>query len=293
MKNQTKAMVMGSFVVVFWATIASAFKIALSGMSYVTLLLIASLTTLVITYLEILRTGKMQEVREFFKSRKRVLKGALQGLLNPFLYYMILLKAYSLLPAQIAQPLNFSWQVVLVIMLAVYFKQKLKLRQITGVLISFAGILLLSANNSASLEGKLSLLGICLAVVSAFVWATYWISKIDLKEDSTVTLFVNFIFGSIYMIAISLFTPFELPALKPLLAAIYVGCFEMGVTFILWGKALNLATNRVALAQMTYITPILSLVIISIVLGEVIGLLTVGGLVLIIAGILVSSLKRV
>ncbi len=293
MKNQTKAMVMGSFVVVFWATIASAFKIALSGMSYVTLLLIASLTTLIITYLEIIRTRKMQEVREFFKSRKRVLKGALQGLLNPFLYYMILLKAYSLLPAQIAQPLNFSWQVVLVIMLAVYFKQKLKLRQITGVLISFAGILLLSADNSASLEGKLSLLGICLAVGSAFVWATYWISKIDLKEDSTVTLFVNFIFGSIYMIAISLFTPFELPALKPLLAAIYVGCFEMGVTFILWGKALNLATNRVALAQMTYITPILSLVIISIVLGEVIGLLTVGGLVLIIAGILVSSLKRV
>lgn len=293
MKNQTKAMVMGSFVVVFWATIASAFKIALSGMSYVTLLLIASLTTLIITYLEIIRTRKMQEVREFFKSRKRVLKGALQGLLNPFLYYMILLKAYSLLPAQIAQPLNFSWQVVLVIMLAIYFKQKLKLRQITGVLISFAGILLLSANNSASLEGKLSLLGICLAVGSAFVWATYWISKIDLKEDSTVTLFVNFIFGSIYMIAISLFTPFELPALKPLLAAIYVGCFEMGVTFILWGKALNLATNRIALTQMTYITPILSLVIISIVLGEVIGLLTVGGLVLIIAGILVSSLKRV
>lgn len=293
MKNQTKAMVMGSFVVVFWATIASAFKIALSGMSYVTLLLIASLTTLVITYLEILRTGKMQEVREFFKSRKRLLKGALQGLLNPFLYYMILLKAYSLLPAQIAQPLNFSWQVVLVIMLAIYFKQKLKLRQITGVLISFAGILLLSANNSASLEGKLSLLGICLAVGSAFVWATYWISKIDLKEDSTVTLFVNFIFGSIFMIIVSLFTPFELPPLKPLLAAIYVGCFEMGVTFILWGKALNLATNRVALAQMTYITPILSLVLISIVLGEVIGLLTVGGLLLIISGILVSSLKRV
>jgi drug/metabolite transporter (DMT)-like permease len=61
----------------------------------------------------------------------------------------------------------------------------------------------------------------------------------------------------------------------------------------LWGKALNLATNRVALAQMTYITPILSLVIISIVLGEVVGLLTVGGLLLIISGILVSSLKRV
>ena len=82
--------------------------------------------------------------------------------------------------------------------------------------------------------------------------------------------------------------PFTLVAERP----VQVGALE-APTLEYRGKALNLATNRVALAQMTYITPILSLVIISIVLGEVIGLLTVGGLVLIIAGILVSSLKRV
>lgn len=284
---------MGGFVVLFWTTVATAFKIALADMSYISLLLIASLTALLVSFGEILLTGKLALVRMFFSNRDMVLKGALQGMLNPLLYYLILFKAYSLLPAQIAQPLNYSWQVVLIIMMALVFKQKLKWQQLAGVMVSFAGIIILSANNSASADGKLSLLGIILALGSAFVWASYWISKIESKEDSSVSLFVNFLFGSLYLIVITLFIPMDIPSLKPFLAAVYVGCFEMGVTFILWGKALNIATNRVILAQITYLSPVLSLLLIHFILGENIVLLTVVGLVFIIGGILVSNLKKV
>ena len=177
-------------------------------------------------------------------------------------------------------------------MMAVFFKQKLKWRQLVGVLVSFAGIIMLSANNAASADGKLSLLGIILALGSTFVWASYWISKIESKEDSSVSLFANFLFGSLYLIVLTLFIPLDFPSLKPFLAAVYVGCFEMGVTFILWGKALNIATNRVILAQITYLSPVLSLLLIHFILGESIGLLTVAGLVFIIGGILVSNLKK-
>ncbi|HBZ25920.1 MAG TPA: EamA family transporter [Rikenellaceae bacterium] len=292
MKNQTKALIMGGFVVLFWTTVATAFKIALADMSYIMLLLIASLTALLVSFGEILRSGKLKEIAIFFKNGSTVLKGAMQGFLNPFLYYLILFKAYSLLPAQIAQPLNYSWQVVLIIMMALFFKQRLKWLQLVGVLVSFAGIIMLSANNAASADGKLSLLGIILALGSAFIWASYWISKIDSKEDSSVSLFVNFLFGSLYLVVISLFIPMELPSLKPLLAAVYVGCFEMGITFILWGKALNLATNRVTLAQITYLSPVLSLLLIHFILGESIGLLTIAGLFFIMGGILLSNLKK-
>lgn len=283
---------MGGFVVLFWSTVATAFKIALADMSYIMLLLIASITALLVSFGEILRTGKLAQVRVFFRNRDMIIKGALQGLLNPFLYYLILFKAYSLLPAQIAQPLNYSWQVVLIIMMAVFFKQKLKWQQIAGVLVSFSGIIMLSANNAASADGKLSLLGIILALGSTFVWASYWMSKIESKEDSSVSLFVNFLFGSLYLIVLTLFIPMDFPSLKPFLAAVYVGCFEMGVTFILWGKALNIATNRVTLAQVTYLSPVLSLLLIHFILGESIGILTVAGLVFIIGGILVSNLKK-
>ena len=35
------------------------------------------------------------------------------GLLNPVAYYLVLFKAYDLLPAQVAQPINYAWPIVL------------------------------------------------------------------------------------------------------------------------------------------------------------------------------------
>ena len=283
---------MGGFVVLFWGTAATAFKIALAGLDYVLLLLIASSTALIISAVEMAITGKYGKVLAILKDNRIVFKYAVQGLLNPFLYYLVLFKAYSLLPAQIAQPLNYSWQIVLLLMIAVVFKQRLKPIQLIGVLVSFSGILMLSFNNNASPVGALSITGIVLALGSAFIWATYWISKISSKEDSSVSLFINFLFGTFYLILISLFISFETPHLKPFLAGVYVGCFEMGFTFILWGKALNLATNKVALAQLTYLAPVFSLFLIHFVLKEEIGILTVAGLLFILSGILIANFKR-
>ncbi|MDP3452918.1 MAG: DMT family transporter [Bacteroidales bacterium] len=292
MKNQTRAMFMGGLVVLFWSTVATAFKIALDGMSFVTLLLIASLTALAVTFAEILRLGKIGELISFFKKRENLVKAALQGLLNPFLYYLVLFKAYALLPAQIAQPLNYSWQIVLLLMISIRFRRRLKWYQSIGIAVSFAGIAILSGNNSASPDGALSLVGVILALGSTFIWATYWLSKINSKEDSTISLFTNFLFGSLYIVIPALFIPMELPALKPFLAAVYVGCFEMGFAFILWGKALNLAKNKLTLTQITYLSPVLSLIFIHFVLGEKIGVFTVMALILIISGIFISNLKK-
>jgi len=284
-------MILGSFVVLFWATVATAFKIALAEIGYVQLLLIASITAAIVCFLELVRTKKVYLLKGFFKGKKGLLKGALQGFLNPFFYYLVLFKAYSLLPAQIAQPLNYSWQVVLILMMAIFYKQKLRLVQIFGVLVSFTGILLLSSNSSADTSGSLSLLGILLALGSAFIWATYWISKLNNKVYSVVELFVNFLFGSIYLIIISFFVPTDWPSIKALMAGVYVGCFEMGITFILWAKALELASNRVSLAQITYLSPLLSLILIHFVLGEEIGYLTIFGLLFVIGGILISNVR--
>ncbi|MDO9679392.1 MAG: DMT family transporter [Bacteroidales bacterium] len=289
--GQTKALLLAGLVVLFWSTVATAFKIALEEMHFTMLLLISSVTALLVSFADLLIRGKVNSITAIFSEPKALGKSAFMGLLNPFLYYMVLFKAYSLLPAQIAQPLNYSWQVVLIIMISIFLKQKMKWYQVLGIIISFAGILMLSGNNSASADGKLSLTGIILALGSAFIWATYWLSKIDTKYDASAGLFANFLFGSIYLIVILMFMQPELPSFKGLFAGIYVGVFEMGLTFILWGKALNLATNRVTVTQLTYLSPVLSLFLIHFVLGESIGIATVVGLFLIIGGILFSSIK--
>ncbi|MHC1691278.1 MAG: DMT family transporter [Bacteroidales bacterium] len=292
MKNQSKALIMGGFVVFFWATVATAFKIALNEISNLQLLLIASLTALIVCFIELVRTKKLNLLGESLFSKSTIFRGAWQGLMNPFIYYLILFKGYSLLPAQIAQPLNFSWQIVLMILMAIFLKQKLHFNQVIGVLVSFSGIIMLSLNNSADISGKLSVFGLGLIIASTIIWATYWLLKINEKQDSVIGLFVSFVFGTIYLVVVSLFTPMEFPPLKPLLAGIYAGMFEMGITFILWSKALKLATNRVTLTQLIYLSPLLSLLLIHFILGEKIGVLTVVGLFLIIGGILISNLKQ-
>jgi len=292
MKNQSKALIMGGFVVFYWATVATAFKIALNEISNLQLLLIASSTALIVCFFELIRTKKLNLLGESLLSRSTIFRGAWQGLMNPFIYYLILFKGYSLLPAQIAQPLNFSWQIVLMILMAIFLKQKLHFNQVVGVLVSFSGIIMLSLNNSADISGKLSVFGLGLIIASTIIWATYWLLKINEKQDSVIELFVSFLFGTIYLVVVSLFTPMEFPPLKPLLAGIYAGMFEMGITFILWSKALKLATNRVTLTQLIYLSPLLSLLLIHFILGEKIGVLTVVGLFLIIGGILISNLKQ-
>ncbi len=291
MKLQTKAMLMGFCVVLFWSTVATSFKIALSEMGYIQLLLIASLTALVITSIFALSTGKLSVIRSLFSSPREIKKLALQSILNPFLYYLVLFKAYSLLPAQIAQPLNYTWQVVLILMMAVLLKQRLKIIQITGVLISFSGVILLSFNSGASPQGELSAAGILLVLGSAFIWASFWILKMKNKNEPVAELFFNFLFGSAYLIILSLFIPMEWPSARGLLAAVYSGAFEMGFTFILWLSALQIATNRVILTQITYLSPLLSLLLIHFVLGENISYITVVGLLLITGGIILGNCR--
>ena len=45
-----------------------------------------------------------------------LVRAAALGFLNPFLYYVVLFKAYDLLPAQEAQPLNYTWAITLAIL---------------------------------------------------------------------------------------------------------------------------------------------------------------------------------
>lgn len=65
----------------------------------------------------------------------------------------------------------------------------------------------------------------------------------------------------------------------------YVGCFEMGLTYILWSKALKLSRSALQVSIFIYICPFLSLVFIHIFVGETILASTIAGLLLIISGI--------
>ena len=81
-------------------------------------------------------------------------------------------------------------------------------------------------------------------------------------------------------------------ALGPL---VYVGLFEMGITFVFWLTALRLSTSAARIGNLIYITPFLSLVFLRLVIGEKIHLATWVGLTMIVGSIILQEMyaKRV
>ena len=63
----------------------------------------------------------------------------------------------------------------------------------------------------------------------------------------------------------------------------------MGITFILWFKALSLTNATVKISVLIFLIPFLSLIFLNMILGEEIFLTTFLGLMLIVSGILLQK----
>jgi drug/metabolite transporter (DMT)-like permease len=284
MKHIPKAYIYALCSVLLWSTVATAFKIGLQILSPLYLILTASAFSLLTFFVVILFQGKVREL--FTVTIAGLGKSALLGALNPFGYYLVLFHAYNLLPAQVAQPLNMIWPITLALLSAPLLKQKITIRNIVAILISFTGILFISSQGSFAGIGHTNLTGALLAVGSSVIWALFWILSVLDKRDEIFKLFWNFAFGFGYLlIAAYLFTDFSWPNPKGLPAAVYVGLFELGITYILWMKAMQLSENNAKTGNLIFLSPFLSLVFIHFILGETIYYTTFIGLALIVTGI--------
>lgn len=288
-KNSKKSYFYAGLTVLFWSTVATAFKIGLSHLSPANLLFYSSLTSLIFFTALLLFSNKN---KNSLFDIPNLLKSALFGFLNPFLYYLILFEAYKLLPAQIAQPLNYTWVIVVTILMAVFMNQKLQLTGIIGLLISFGGVIVLSSQGSIPGLGEINIFGVILAISSSLFWGIYWLLNVRDKRDDIPKLFLNFLFGTIFIFIYCLFTDGIAISLEGISAGIYIGLFEMGITFFVWLKALQYAENTAKTGNIIYLSPFLSLVFIALMLGEPISIIAVAGLCLIVLGIMLPKIMK-
>lgn len=275
--------------VVFWSTSATAFKLSLRHIDMLGLLFFASLASTVALLVYLVLTRKLALLRTFTK--KDCLFSAGMGFLNPFLYYVILFKAYSLLLAQEAQPINFVWPLTLVLLSIPLLGQRIKLGSIIAILISFSGVVVIGTRGHVLGFRFSSTTGVLLALSTTIVWSLFWIFNTKDKQEPTVRLFLNFAFASVFiLIAMLGWGRPALPSIRGLIGATYVGLFEMGITFLLWLKALKAAQTTAHVVNLIYLVPFLSLLWIAAVLREPIRPSTLVGLVLIVAGIVLQKL---
>ena len=197
MTNTRKSYLFAGLAVFFWSTIATAFKLALRELSPGQLLLIASVTSVIILSVIGLVDGSLKLI--FKTSRKQLLWSMLMGALNPFIYYLVLLKAYNRLPAQVAQPLNMIWPIVLVFLSVPMLKQKVPSSSFIALFISFIGVYLISSQGKPFNPGESDAIGVLLATGSSIFWALYFILNMKDSRGESQKLLLNFMFASLYI----------------------------------------------------------------------------------------------
>lgn len=289
---QKRAIIFALIAILLWSTVATAFKIALSTSTFIELLFFSSIFSLLALFIILIIQKKIKIL--FSLKAKDIIIPASLGFLNPFLYYLILFKSYSLLPAQIAQPLNYTWPIVLVILSAPILKQKIGTKGLISIIISFVGVIIISLQGSLENFAQVSKIGVSLAVGSSVIWASYWLFNVKSILDEMVKLFLNFLFGVLYIgIYILVLDEISMPDFKNILSFAYIGLFEMSITFAFWITALKLTNRTDSISILVYISPFTSLIFIYFILHESINFSTVIGLVFIILGIIIQKVKRI
>jgi len=273
-----------------WSTVATAFKVSLQYLSPEELVLYASFSSFCILFAVLLYQKKLNLVISHIKQNS--LLTLTLGSINPFLYYLVLFKAYDLLPAQEAQAINYTWALMLAFLSVPILKQKLSLSDIVAGIICYFGVLVISTKGDPFGLNFSNIEGVFLALLSTVLWSLYWIFNTKSKSDPVVGLFANFLFSLPLIIVYFILTqPLSFPDINGIYGAIYVGFFEMGITFVFWLKAMQNSTNTSKIANLIFISPFLSLILIYFILEEPIYISTLVGLAFIITGLVIQQKK--
>lgn len=272
--------------ILLWSTTATAFELSLDKLTTVQLMAGATVVSAVF-FGVVSAVSKRTSVRDLL-GRRNLLRSAVLGLLNPLLYYVLLFGAYTRLPGHHALIFNYTWPLFLALLAGPILGKRPGPRVAAGLLVSFAGVVVMYVQNREAAEADP--LGMALALASAVVWAVAWLITMSDRRPAVSKLFGAFCFGSVYAVIAVLvtgsfrsFSPAGIPNV------VYVALAEMGLSFLLWLRGLEKSANPGATGNLAYAAPFLSLLALRLVIREQISVFALLGLVLIVGGIIIGK----
>lgn len=278
-QSEREALIYGISAVLLWSTVATAFKLGLDYLAIEQLLFLGICFSWLFFMVMLIARGN------FFIAKEDRVVAALLGIMNPFAYYLILFSAYDLLPAHIAQPLNYTWAITLALLSIPILKEPLTRRTAAGIGVSYLGVTVLLYFSNTDTSGNIAPLGVGLALLSTLLWASYWLINKKSRSDPLSMMFATFSTALPFSVAVCLNGP-GLPEMSPpqLLSGLWVGLIEMGLTYLLWQRAISRSANTARIGQLIFLSPFISLLFIYFFLNENISLSVILSLGIIVLG---------
>ncbi|HVP18496.1 MAG TPA: DMT family transporter, partial [Spirochaetia bacterium] len=213
----------------------------------------------------------------------------LLGFLGFTVYHVGLNAGEVVVPAGAASFIVASVPVFSTLLAVVFLRERLTLLGSTGALVSFLGVALISVGTGTGLRFEPAALLIVLAALAEsiyFVAQKPLLSRYSALQLTTYTIWTGTFFMLIYLPG--LVRQIGAAPVASTLAVAYLGIFPAAIGYVLWSVALSRAdVSRVT--STLNLSPILSLIIAFLALGEVPSALSVVGGLTTVAGVIMLN----
>jgi len=288
MKNKPAVYLKPLLATIFWGVSFIATKTALSELTPVMIIIFRLL--LGISFLTILAVYTKKDFTIKLKQH------ALIFLLAAIAVFHLWIQVTGL---QYTSAANTGWiigtaPVFIAIMGMIFFKEKINLKQLAGIIIAFAGLFFLISKGDITSIDFISNKGDFLVLASSFTWGAYSIvnKKISLSYPPLMTILYLFIMMAVILLPVTVNreTLLRLEHLSSVgwISILFLGIFCSGISYVLWAQSLkDMDSSKVG--AFLYFEPFVTVFSAWIFLRENITLvMLVSGIIIIIGVIIVN-----
>lgn len=284
LKNKYIVPIAAFVAVAFWASAFPSVRYCLRVLSPESILLYRFLVaSAILTVYAVIMKIKLPQKGD-------ILIFALAGFLGVFLYMLLFNIGINFVPSGVGGFIIASAPVFTLILSVIFLKERVNMYCWIGVFVSFAGLLIIAANQGHGL--KLNV-GVALLVAAALCTSFFNVlqRKILKKYSPMQVTTYEILFATVFML---IFLPNligELPKvpLKVNLVMLYLGSIPAVVSYLLWNFALSLAKKTIHVTAFLYLSPFISALLGFLWLGETFSMLSFVGGIIIISGMVVTN----
>ena len=281
-----KPYLFAGLAILFWSTIATVSKLLLNSMDSMQVLAISSFFAFLFLLVLNLIKGNLRELKKFHLKDYAILFGV--GLLGTFLYNLFLYWGMERMAAGKAFIINYLWPLMIVLFACLILKEKFTLQKFIAILLSFGGVILITAGG---ISGGADPLGALCCVGAAVSYGLFSVLNKKCNYNNYLAMMLYYLFAFLLSAGYLAIEGGQLlPTLSQIPGLLWSGIFTYAIAYTFW--ALALADGETAkISNLAYITPFLSLVWTTLILKEPFDPLALLGLLLIVGGILIQNIK--
>ena len=293
MKNWQFVLMM-TIAVIVWACAFPFIRIGLDELSFINLTIMRFLVVCIALFIILILIPK-----KFSKLQKKdILPIFILGFFGVIVYHLGLNYGEQYISASAASLIIATIPIYVVILAAIFLKEKIKIVKLLGIIIALLGVIIISIWGKKNISLEIEYMFAAFTVlVAAIMGALYTIAGKKLLErynGLSLTVYAMLL-GSVGLIPFVIISPTlvtEVTAMSTTawFAILFLGIFSTVVGYVIWYVALEMKTAS-GVSVYLYAIPVLSTIISYFFLGDEITYFFILGVIFVIFGLILVNMK--